>query len=71
VLVNVVGAFEFGDALTTTPESLRVMLEVNLGTALWLSQAAAPHMQQRGSGAIVMWLPVPPPNRRPEWRRTA
>jgi NAD(P)-dependent dehydrogenase (short-subunit alcohol dehydrogenase family) len=53
VLVNVVGAFELGDALTTTPESLRVMLDVNLGPALWLSQAVAPYMQQRGSGAIV------------------
>jgi NAD(P)-dependent dehydrogenase (short-subunit alcohol dehydrogenase family) len=53
VLVNVVGAFDFGDALTTTPESLRLMLDVNLGAALWLSQAAAPYMQERGSGAIV------------------
>jgi NAD(P)-dependent dehydrogenase (short-subunit alcohol dehydrogenase family) len=53
VLVNVVGAFELGDALTTTPDSLRVMLDVNLGAAVWLSQAVAPYMQQRGSGAIV------------------
>jgi NAD(P)-dependent dehydrogenase (short-subunit alcohol dehydrogenase family) len=53
VLVNVVGAFDVGDALTTTPESLRLMLDVNLGAALWLSQAAAPYMQQRGAGAIV------------------
>jgi NAD(P)-dependent dehydrogenase (short-subunit alcohol dehydrogenase family) len=29
------------------------MIDVNLGPALWLSQAVAPHMQQRGSGAIV------------------
>ena len=29
------------------------MMDVNLGPALWLSQAVAPHMQQRGSGAIV------------------
>jgi NAD(P)-dependent dehydrogenase (short-subunit alcohol dehydrogenase family) len=53
VLVNTVGAFRLGDALATTPETLRLMLDVNLGPALWLSQAVAPHMQQRGSGAIV------------------
>jgi NAD(P)-dependent dehydrogenase (short-subunit alcohol dehydrogenase family) len=53
VLVNTVGAFRLGDALDTTPEALRLMLDVNLGPALWLSQAVAPHMRQRGSGAIV------------------
>lgn len=44
VLVNTVGAFRLGDALATTPETLRLMLDVNLGPALWLSQAVAPHM---------------------------
>jgi NAD(P)-dependent dehydrogenase (short-subunit alcohol dehydrogenase family) len=29
------------------------MIDVNLGPALWLSQAVAPHMQRQGSGAIV------------------
>src|SRR6266536_3589680 len=29
------------------------MIDVNLGPALWLSQAVAPHMQQQCSGAIV------------------
>ena len=29
------------------------MIDVNLGPALWLSQAVAPHMQRSGSGAIV------------------
>jgi len=29
------------------------MVDVNAGTALWLTQAVAPHMRQRGSGAIV------------------
>ena len=53
VLVNAVGAFRLGDALATTPETLRLMLDVNLGPALWLSQAVAPHMRQQGSGAIV------------------
>jgi NAD(P)-dependent dehydrogenase (short-subunit alcohol dehydrogenase family) len=53
VLVNTIGAFRPGDALTTAPETLRTMIDVNLGPALWLSQAVAPHMQQQGSGAIV------------------
>jgi len=52
-LVNVVGAFRTGDAVDTTPETLRLMLDVNLGPALWLSQAVAPHMRQQGSGAVV------------------
>ena len=53
VLVNTIGAFRLGDALATTPETLRLMIDVNLGPALWLSQAVAPYMQQQGSGAIV------------------
>ncbi len=53
VLVNALGGYLLGDALSTTPETLRLMLDVNLGPALWLSQAAAPYMQQRGSGVIV------------------
>ena len=52
-LVNTIGVFRPGDALTTTPETLRFMIDVNLGPALWLSQAVAPHMQRQGSGAIV------------------
>ena len=53
VLVNTLGAFRPGDALAATPEDLRVMLDVNLGAALWLSQAVAPYMRRRGGGAIV------------------
>jgi NAD(P)-dependent dehydrogenase (short-subunit alcohol dehydrogenase family) len=53
VLVNTIGAFRPADALTTTPETLRLMIDVNLGPALWLSQAVAPYMQRQGSGAIV------------------
>jgi NAD(P)-dependent dehydrogenase (short-subunit alcohol dehydrogenase family) len=53
VLVNTIGAFRPGDALTTTPETLRLMIDVNLGPALWLSQAVALYMQEQGSGAIV------------------
>jgi NAD(P)-dependent dehydrogenase (short-subunit alcohol dehydrogenase family) len=53
VLVNTIGAFRQGDAISTAPEDLQLMIDVNLGPALWLSQAAASHMQRNGSGAIV------------------
>src|SRR5882672_777178 len=53
VLVNTIGAFVPGDALAATPDELRLMLDVNAGTALWLTQAVVPHMRERGSGAIV------------------
>src|SRR6478672_2518752 len=53
VLVNTIGGYLVGDALSTTPEAWRLMFDVNLGPALWLSQAAAPYMQRRGSGVIV------------------
>jgi NAD(P)-dependent dehydrogenase (short-subunit alcohol dehydrogenase family) len=53
VLVNTIGTFRPGDALSTPPDLLRLMIDVNLGPALWLSQAVAPYMQQQGSGAIV------------------
>ena len=52
-LVNTIGAFQTGGALTTTPDLLHQMIDVNLGPALWLSQAVAPYMQRNGSGAIV------------------
>ena len=53
ILVNTIGAFELGDALSVTAQSLRPVLDVNLGAALWLSQAVAPHIEEKGSGAIV------------------
>ena len=53
VLVNVIGTYHLGEALTATPEDLRLMLEVNAGTALWLTQAVTPYMRDRGSGSIV------------------
>ncbi len=62
VLVNTIGAFRPEDTLITTPEMLRLMLDVNLGPALWLTQAMAPYMRQQGSGAIVHVA---------AWRRTA
>ena len=53
VPVNTIGAFRPGDAATMTPETLRLMIDVNLDTALWLSKAVAPHLRQQGSDAIV------------------
>ena len=71
ILVNTVGVFHLGDVLSTTPEELQLMVDVNLGTALWLSQAVAPHMQRAGQAPSCTSLParrlIPPP----EWLRTA
>jgi NAD(P)-dependent dehydrogenase (short-subunit alcohol dehydrogenase family) len=53
VLVNTVGTYRVGEALDVTPEDLRLMIEVNAGTALWLTQAVAPYVRECGSGAIV------------------
>jgi 3-oxoacyl-[acyl-carrier protein] reductase len=53
VLVNTIGTFRLGEAVAATPEDLRVLMDVNLGAALWLSQAVEPYMRQRGGGAIV------------------
>lgn len=53
VLVNTIGRYHLGGVLDATPEDLRLMIDVNAGTALWLTQAVVPHMGERGSGAIV------------------
>jgi NAD(P)-dependent dehydrogenase (short-subunit alcohol dehydrogenase family) len=53
ILVNTIGAYGLGEALTVTPEALRQLMDVNLGAALWLTQAVAPHMQRAGSGVII------------------
>ena len=53
VLVNTIGTFRLGEAVAATQDDLRVMMDVNLGAALWLSQAVEPHMRQRGKGSIV------------------
>src|SRR5258707_2686691 len=52
VLVNTIGTYH-GEALTATPEDLRLMIDVNVGAALWLTQAVAPYLRERGSGSIV------------------
>jgi NAD(P)-dependent dehydrogenase (short-subunit alcohol dehydrogenase family) len=53
VLVNTLGTFIPGDALTTTSGEFLTMLNVNLGAALSLTQAVAPHMIEMSSGSIV------------------
>jgi len=53
VLVNALGTYHLGDALEATPEDLRLMLDVNTGAALWLTQAVAPYMRDLGKGAVV------------------
>jgi NAD(P)-dependent dehydrogenase (short-subunit alcohol dehydrogenase family) len=53
ILVNTIGAYDVSDALSVTPETLSQMVDVNVGPALWLTQAVAPHMTRRGSGTIV------------------
>jgi NAD(P)-dependent dehydrogenase (short-subunit alcohol dehydrogenase family) len=53
VLVNTLGTFVLGDALAATPDELRLMIDVNVGAALWLTQAVVPHMLRRGGGSLV------------------
>jgi NAD(P)-dependent dehydrogenase (short-subunit alcohol dehydrogenase family) len=53
VLVNTIGMFRLGEAATAAPEDLKTLMDVNLGTALWLSQSVQPYMRQRGKGSIV------------------
>ncbi len=52
-LVNTLGVFQMADAMTTTPDQFRLMIDVNVASALWLSQAVAPYMKTKGSGSIV------------------
>jgi len=53
VLVNTIGMFRLGEAVAATPEDLKVLMDVNLGAALWLSQAVEPYMRQNDKGSIV------------------
>ncbi|HEX3751981.1 MAG TPA: SDR family oxidoreductase [Streptosporangiaceae bacterium] len=53
VLVNTIGTYHLGDALSVTPDDLRMMIDVNVGAALWLTQAVVPYMRDRGAGSIV------------------
>jgi NAD(P)-dependent dehydrogenase (short-subunit alcohol dehydrogenase family) len=53
VLVNTIGMFRLGEALTATPDDLRLLIDVNVGPALWLTQAVVPYLRDRGAGSIV------------------
>jgi NAD(P)-dependent dehydrogenase (short-subunit alcohol dehydrogenase family) len=53
VLVNTLGTYHLGDALDVTPADLQLMIDVNAGAALWLTQAVVPYMRDRGAGVIV------------------
>src|SRR2546423_2561432 len=53
VLVNVVGTYHLGGVLDATQEDLRLMVDVNAGTAPWLTQAVVPYMRERGTGAVM------------------
>jgi NAD(P)-dependent dehydrogenase (short-subunit alcohol dehydrogenase family) len=53
VLVNALGTYHLGDALDASPADLQLMIDVNAGAALWLTQAVVPYMRDRGAGAIV------------------
>jgi NAD(P)-dependent dehydrogenase (short-subunit alcohol dehydrogenase family) len=52
-LVNTVGGYAPGSAIDATPDDLRRMVDLNVGSAWWMSQAAARHMERAGRGAIV------------------
>ena len=52
-LAAAIGTYHLGEALTATPEDLRFLIDLNLGPALWLTQAVAPYLRGRGSGSIV------------------
>jgi NADP-dependent 3-hydroxy acid dehydrogenase YdfG len=39
VLVNTIGTYHLGEALAAMPDDLRLMIDVNVGPALWLTQA--------------------------------
>lgn len=52
-LINTIGTYHPDEVLEAAPEDLRLMVDVNTGPALWLTQATAPYMRERGTGAIV------------------
>src|SRR5260370_7588772 len=59
VLVNTIGMYGIGDALSATPDQLRQMMDVNVGPALWLTQAVPPSLKHPRSPPIT-FSPSPP-----------
>lgn len=54
VLVNNAGIIRRADAIDTTPEDWRAVLDVNLDAAFFLSQAVARHMKIQDSGGSII-----------------
>ncbi len=54
ILVNNVGLAGGGTLLETSDEQWREAIDQTLFPAVWASKHAVPHMQRRGSGAIVI-----------------
>ena len=53
VVVNNAGYGHFGMVEELTEEELRAQLETNLFGAVWVTQAALPHLREQGSGHII------------------
>lgn len=54
VLVNNAGIIRRADALDTTAEDWRAVLNINLDAAFYLAQAAARHMQRQATGGSII-----------------
>lgn len=52
-VVHTVGMFRGGGIVDSEPDDFRTVMDVNLGTAWWVSRAAAKLMRAAGGGAIV------------------
>jgi NAD(P)-dependent dehydrogenase (short-subunit alcohol dehydrogenase family) len=53
-VIDAVGGFRPGDAVDSTPDDYRAMLDLNLNASWWISRAAAARMRAAGHGAIVL-----------------
>ena len=53
ILINAIGMHALGDFRTVTPDGLRTLMDVNLGTALWLTQAVAPYLARQRESVII------------------
>ncbi|MFE0104563.1 SDR family NAD(P)-dependent oxidoreductase [Streptomyces sp. NPDC059009] len=53
VIVNNAGHGLFGTVEELTEEALRAQFEANVFGAVWVTQAALPHLREQGSGHIV------------------
>jgi NAD(P)-dependent dehydrogenase (short-subunit alcohol dehydrogenase family) len=53
ILINNAGAIVFAPILETTDEIWNFMMDANLNSARWVTQAFLPSMLERGSGKII------------------